>query len=86
MLRKYALSRYPNSLITLFFIQRFIQGNNKTMIKALHYWLFVDPPHKGLIMQKAFPCHGLITTGALVDLDAYNCKQMHVCISEQCHH
>ena len=52
-------------------VQQLVPANNKETreaLKILHYWLFVrgihqslvDSPHKGPIMQKAFPCHDVI--------------------------
>ena len=50
------------------FVRQFVQGNNKGIIKALDYMIFlrgthcspVDLPYKGPIMWKAFPCHIVI--------------------------
>ena len=48
------------------FSHKIFQANNKENIKAPHYWQFVGihwsavGSHKGLIMQKAYPCHSII--------------------------
>ena len=52
------------------FIQQHVQYKNKENAKALHHWPFVrgiqqwlvDSPHKGPVMKKAFPCHGIFMT------------------------
>ena len=52
------------------FIQQHVQYKNKENANALHHWPFVrgiqqwlvDSPHKGPVMKKAFPCHGIIMT------------------------
>ena len=52
---------YLKSLATRLFVQQLYQANNI----AQHYWSFVrgihqqlvDSPHKGPVMQTAFPCH-----------------------------
>ena len=57
------------SLIIQHFVQQFIQVNNNKHIKVPHHcsflrgihWSPVDSPHKGPVMQEAFPCHDIIT-------------------------
>ena len=56
-------------LATQLFIQQFACANNKGHIKSLHHlsfvkstqWSAVDSPHKGPVLQKALPCHDVIT-------------------------
>ena len=56
--------RLESPVIRLF-DQPFVQANNKGSIKVLHHWPFarsihrLDSPHKGTVIQKAFPCHGI---------------------------
>ena len=64
------------------FVQYLIQSNNKENIKDLHcrpivrgiHWYPVDYPHKGPVMQKIFPCQGIIMTSRSYHI--YCCKHM----------
>ena len=63
------VSFHLKPLATWLFVQKLVQANNKENMRALHYWPFVwgihqglvDSPHKWQVMQKAFPCHDIIT-------------------------
>ena len=57
------VSRHLKSPVTRLFGQQLIQVNKKECIKSLHHWPFgwgihrspMDSPHKGSVIQKAFP-------------------------------
>ena len=61
-------SRRFKSQTTRLLIQQFIQASSKDNIKAQYYWPFVmqihrwwiDFPHKGAVIRKAFHCNDVI--------------------------